>query len=139
MDVSERVNMGRIKNKDKKAGKYIVSRKKKKEEIEKDEAKKQEDRFYWAKTITGALSAFIGRYFFNLVGWNMLLYMLGFWFGFPFILTFMMGYKYDKEKWDWKMILKTGVGMFFFAFMVTGTIVHTLMVIPNYDPNLFVP
>lgn len=103
----------------------------KKKEMEDDllEIKlKKETKLYWIKAATGALSALLGRLLLGLIGWLIFFWMLFFWFGFPFIISFLiLRYPYDKEEWNWKIILKTGVGIFFFTFMVVGTLVHTIL------------
>jgi len=89
---------------------------------------KKETKLYWARAVSAALSALFGRLFFGLIGWPMFFWMLFFWFGFPFIISFLiLRYPYDKEEWNWKIILKTGIGIFFFTFMVVGTLVHTIL------------
>jgi hypothetical protein len=97
--------------------------------------KKYENQMYWIRTLSGIGSALLGRLVFQLIGWNMLFWMIGWWFGFPWITSFLiLRVKYDKKKWDWKMIMKTGIGAFFFLFMLTATIAHTLIVMN--DPTL---
>jgi len=89
---------------------------------------KKETKLYWIKAATGALSALFGRLFFGLIGWPMFLWMISFWLGFPPIVSFLiLRYPYDREEWNWKIILKTGVGIFFFTFMVVGTLIHTIL------------
>lgn len=74
----------------------------------------REERLYWIRAATGALSALVGRLIFGIYGWLLLFWMLGFWFLFPFFVSFIiLRYKYDKEEWNWKMILKPGIGIFF--------------------------
>jgi len=88
----------------------------------------RETRLYWIRAATGALSALAGRLFFGFYGWVLLIWMLGFWFLFPFFTSFViLGYKYDKENWNWKNIIKPGVGVFFFLFMIVGILVHTML------------
>lgn len=87
---------------------------------------KKETKLYWTKAITGAVSALVGRLFLGLIGWPMFIWMLSFWLGFPFIIGFLIS-PYDNEEWNWKIMLKTGVGMFFFTFMVFGTLIHTIL------------
>jgi len=120
----------RIRNKSKLAGKYIVKRKKTKVELEKDAITRQKEKFYWAKAITGAISGFLGVLWFDLVGWWMLIYMILMWVGFPWILSFgLFRFRYDKENWSWKEILKEGAGIFFLTFMLVATLVHTIKVV----------
>jgi hypothetical protein len=128
--------MGKIRNKSKDAGKYLVNRKKTKDELQKDEKTKNEDKLYWSKVITAIVAAFVGRVFLGLVGWWMLLWMVIFWFAWPFVLSFLiLRFPYEKEK-GWKervkSDLKTGVGAYFICFMLVGTICHTLMIAGNY-------
>lgn len=126
--------MGRIKNKSKNAGKYVVKRKKTQDEIEKEEEQDLTDKFYWTRALTGAAVGFLGRVVFDLVGWWMLLWMVCWWVGFPWIMSFVIfRIPYEKDQWDWKTILKTGFGLYFFAFMVVSTICHTFLVMPNYE------
>lgn len=87
---------------------------------------KKETKLYWTKAITGAVSALVGRLFLGLIGWPMFIWMLSFWLGFPFIISFLIS-PYDNEEWNWKIILKTGIGIFFFTFMVVGTLIHTIL------------
>ncbi|MGV9199263.1 MAG: hypothetical protein ACOC4M_10625, partial [Promethearchaeia archaeon] len=76
----------------------------------------------------GVVSALIGRLFIGLVGWWLLLFMVVIWFGFPFIVNFaVLGYEYDKEDWNWKNIIKPGIGIYFFLFMIVGVFIHTLL------------
>jgi hypothetical protein len=126
--------MGRIKNKNKDAGKYIVSRKKTKDEIQKDEAAESEKKFYWTRALSGVGAAIVGRVLVGLIGWDMLIWMVCWWFGFPWIMSFIIfRIPYEKKKWDWKKIMKTGVGIYFFLFMVTATICHTFMAMPIFE------
>ncbi len=105
-----------------------MSKKKAKEDELLEIRLEKETKLYWIKAITGALSALIGRLFIGLIGWPLFFWMLGFWFGFPFIISFLiLRYPYDKEEWNWKIILKTGIGIFFFTFMVLGTVIHTIL------------
>ncbi|MHA1297814.1 MAG: hypothetical protein ACTSO9_00045 [Candidatus Helarchaeota archaeon] len=129
--------MARIKNKDKYAGKYIVKRKKSIEEIEKSKEEEITAKFYWTRAIFGAVSVLLGRVVFGLVGWNLFYWLLGWLFGFPWVMSFLIfRIPYEKGKWDWKMIMKTGIGIFFFMFMVIGTLVHTFMVMSRFEPLL---
>ncbi|TFG20046.1 MAG: hypothetical protein EU530_04275 [Promethearchaeota archaeon] len=124
----------RIRNKSKLAGKYLVKRKKTKVELEKDAIVRQKELFYWAKAITGAVAGFLGVYAFELVGWWMFIYMILMWFGFPWILSFgFFRFRYDKENWSWKEILKEGAGIFFLTFMLVSTVFHTIKYFPIFD------
>jgi len=89
---------------------------------------KREAKLYWIRAATGALSAFVGRLIFGFIGWILLFWMLGFWFLFPFFTSFIiLRYKYDKEEWNWKSIIKPGLGIFFFLFMIIGVLIHTAL------------
>jgi hypothetical protein len=92
-----------------------------------------EERLYYYKMFLGFASGLVGRLI-GLYGLWLLLWLVIFWFGAPFILGLLIA-PYQKEKWDWKMFLKTAVAAFFFVFMVTTTIIHTLIVTsPGYVP-----
>jgi hypothetical protein len=94
----------------------------------------KETKLYWVRAITGALSAFVGRLVFGFFGWYLFFWMLGWWFLFPFAVSFLIfKYKYDKEEWNWKNILMPGIGIYFFLFMIVGVITHTLL---NFIPDL---
>ena len=87
----------------------------------------KETKLYWIRAITGALSALLGRLF-GFIGWPMLIWMLSFWFITPFFVSFMvLKYDYDKEEWNWKNIIKPGIGIYFLLFMIIGVITHTLL------------
>ena len=81
----------------------------------------RETKLYWIRATTGALSALIGRLIIGLVGWGLLIWMVCFWFLFPFFVSFvLLGYEYDEEDWNWKNIIKPGIGIYFFLFMIVG-------------------
>ena len=84
----------------------------------------KETKLYWIKAVTGALSVFILRLI-GFVGWLLLIWMLIFMFVFPFAVNYALGYKFDKEEWTWKNVLRPGLGVFFFLFMIVGVILHT--------------
>jgi len=87
----------------------------------------KETKLYWIRALTGALSGFIGRII-GLIGWSLFIWMLCFWFITPFFVSFViLKYEYDKEKWNWKNIIKPGIGIFFFLFMIVAIIIHTLL------------
>ena len=87
----------------------------------------KETKLYWIRAITGALSALIGRLI-GFIGWPMLIWMVSFWFLAPFFFNFVvLQYKYNKEEWNWKNIIKPGIGIFFLVFMIIGVITHTLL------------
>ena len=125
----------------KKRAKILKERRKKlpkqdKQEIVKGKTEKEqkleirlekETKLYWIRGVSGALSALVGRLFLGLLGWIMLLWMLFFWFIFPFIVNAILKYEYDKEEWTWKNVIKPGIGIFFFLFMIVGIFIHTLL------------
>jgi len=87
----------------------------------------KETKLYWVRAITGVLCGFIGVQIFELVSWPLFIWMLGFWFGFPFFVSFVIfRYKYDKEEWSWKNIIMPGIGIYFFLFMIVAIIMYTL-------------
>ncbi|MFW9936848.1 MAG: hypothetical protein ACFFD5_04320 [Candidatus Thorarchaeota archaeon] len=87
----------------------------------------KETKLYWIRAISGALSALIGILI-GLVGWILLIWMLCFWFITPFFVSFLIfRYKYNKEEWNWKNIIKPGLGIFFFLFMIVGVITFTFL------------
>ncbi|MFX1495270.1 MAG: hypothetical protein ACFFBZ_13370, partial [Promethearchaeota archaeon] len=87
----------------------------------------KETKLYWVRALSGLLSGLIGVLI-GLIGWRLLIWMICFWFITPFFFSFIVfRYKYNKEKWNWKNIIKPGVGIFFFLFMIISTITFTLM------------
>jgi len=98
----------------------------------------KETKLYWIRALTGALSAFIGRIIFGLIGWFLFLWMLVWWFLFPFAVSFLiLKYEYDKEEWNWKNIILPGIGIYFFLFMIVGVFLHTILYfIPNFSSIL---
>lgn len=121
-----------IQKKQKELGKKDILPEKKKLKSEKEEKLearlKKETRLYWMRALMGGLSALIGRLLLGLVGWFLLFWMLAFWFGFPFIASFIIfRYEYNEEEWNWKNIIKPGIGIFFFLFMIVGIIIHTTL------------
>ncbi|MFX1257437.1 MAG: hypothetical protein ACFFAN_06245 [Promethearchaeota archaeon] len=89
----------------------------------------KETKLYWIRAATGALSALIGRLFLGLVSWYLFFWMLGFWLGFPFFVSFIiLRYEYNDE-WNWKNIIKPGIGIFIFLFMIVAILIHTLLII----------
>jgi hypothetical protein len=88
-----------------------------------------EKKLYSIKLLLALGSAILGI-FVGLIGWRLLIYMVCFWFGAPLLIGYLMA-PYDtspQNQWDWKMFEKTAVGAFFFIFMVTATLLHTLLV-----------
>jgi len=98
----------------------------------------KETKLYWIRALTGALSALIGRILFGLIGWFLFLWMLVWWFLFPFAVSFLiLRYEYDKEDWNWKKIILPGIGIYFFLFMIVGVFLHTILYfIPNFSSIL---
>jgi len=110
---------------------FLVDKKKfKTEKEEKLEIRlKKETKLYWVRAITGALSAFIGVSI-GLVSWSLFIWMVAFWFGFPFFTSFaIFRFEYDEEEWNWKNIIMPGIGIFFFLFMIVAVILYTLQII----------
>jgi len=92
---------------------------------------KKETNLYWVRAIMGALCGFVGVYFFGLESWSLFIWMLAFWFGFPFFVSFVIfRYQYDEEEWSWKNIIMPGIGIYFFLFMIVAIIMHTLKIGP---------
>lgn len=107
-----------------------IESKGKKKEI--DIRLEQETKLYWSRAITGFAVGLFGRLL-GFVGWLMLIWMVIWWFLFPFFVSFVIyRFEYDEETWNWKNIIKPGIGIYFFIFMITSTIVHTLCVYLNY-------
>jgi hypothetical protein len=105
--------------------KDIDEEKKIKREI--DERIARETKIYWIRALTGALSALIGRLI-GLLGWSLLIWMVCFWMLTPFFASFIIfKYPYNKETWNWKNIIKPGLGIFFLLFMIVGIVIHTLL------------
>jgi hypothetical protein len=126
----------------KKRKKLIKLRKEKLEEVKKKEEKgkkkeidirlEKETKLYWTRAIIGFASAFIGRLM-GFVGWLLLIWMILFMLLFPFLANFIIfRFQYDKEEWDWKNILSPGLGIFFFLFMITATVLHTMLIYFGY-------
>jgi len=88
----------------------------------------KETKLYWIRAATGAISVIILRLI-GFVGWLLLIWMLVLMFVFPFAINYALGYELDKEEWTWKNILKPGLGVFFFMFMIFGVITHTSLVL----------
>ena len=90
----------------------------------------KETKLYWIRAATGVLSGLVGISI-GLTSWSLLIWMLSFWLGFPFLASFLiLRYKYDKEEWNWKNIIRPGIGIFFFLFMIIVVLIHTLRVTP---------
>jgi hypothetical protein len=106
---------------------------KKKPKTEKEEKLeirlKKETKLYWIRALTGALSALVGVSI-GLISWSLLIWMIAFWFGTPFFVSFIIfRYKFDKEEWNYKNILMPGIGIFFFLFMIVAIFVYTMQII----------
>lgn len=99
----------------------------KKHKTELDIRLEKETKLYWIRAATGTLSALIGRLI-GFIGWPMLIWMVCFWLLSPFLFSFIvLRYNYDKEEWNWKNIIKPGIGIFFLVFMIVGVMTHTLL------------
>jgi Flp pilus assembly protein TadB len=88
----------------------------------------KETKLYWIRAVTGVIGVIILRLI-GFVGWLLLIWMLVLMFLFPFAINYTLGYKLDKEEWTWKNVLKPGLGVFFFMFMIFGVIMHTSLVL----------
>jgi len=122
-----------IKERQKEYPQQDISVDKKKVKTEKEEKLEirlnKETKLYWVRAITGAISALIGISI-GLVSWSLFIWMLAFWFGFPFFVSFVIfRYDYDEEEWNWKNIIMPGIGIFFFLFMIVAVILYTLQII----------
>ncbi|MFX1376993.1 MAG: hypothetical protein ACFFA0_14400 [Promethearchaeota archaeon] len=98
----------------------------------------KETKLYWIRALTGFLSAVLGRLIFGLIGWFLFIWMLTWWFVFPFIVNnFIFKYEYEEEKWTWKNVILPGIGIFFFLFMIGGVFFHTILFfIPDFSSIL---
>ena len=98
----------------------------------------KETKLYWIRAITGFLSAIIGRLIFGLIGWFLFLWMLTWWFVFPFVVNFfVLKYEYIEDEWTWKNVILPGIGIFFFLFMIGGVFTHTILFfIPDFSSIL---
>ena len=86
----------------------------------------KETKIYWVRAGTGAATGLIGVLI-GLKGWWLLIWMMCFWFITPFFVSFFVfRYEYNKEEWNWKNIIKPGIGIFFFLFMIVSIITFTL-------------
>ncbi|TFG07949.1 MAG: hypothetical protein EU539_03665 [Promethearchaeota archaeon] len=123
-----------IKRREKQQPNQDESSEKKKFKTEKEEKLEKrlekETKMYWVRAITGALSGIIGISI-GLTSWGLFFWMLAFWFGLPFIVSFaIFRFEYDQEEWNWKNIIMPGIGIFFFLFMLFAILIYTLQVIP---------
>ncbi|MBY9005751.1 MAG: hypothetical protein KGD63_03250 [Candidatus Lokiarchaeota archaeon] len=88
----------------------------------------QQAKLYWSRAVTGVLGGITARLLLGLIGWWMFLWMIVFWFLFPFFASFFIfKFEYSKEEWNWKKIISPGLGIYFFLFMISTTITHTLL------------
>ena len=92
----------------------------------------KETKLYWIRAITAVLSGLLGRLFFGILpnysGLGLFIWMLCFWFLTPFFVSFIiLKYQYDKEEWNWKNIIKPGIGIYFLLFMIVTVVIHTFM------------
>lgn len=121
----------------KKKARYVVSGKTTKEEITQKKKLTIEQKFYWVRTGVAFLTGLLGVLLFNLKGWWMFLYLILLLLGWPFFQSFVIfRLPYKKDEWDWKKILKTGVGAHFFSFMLISTICFSLITLPEYRINV---
>ncbi len=95
----------------------------------------KETKLYWIRAITALISGLLGRLLLGIpntkmvFGFWLFIWMLCFWFITPFVVSFLvLRYEYDKEEWNWKNIIKPGIGIYFFLFMIVTIITHTFLV-----------
>ena len=144
-----KVNVKKERSKQKKLAEKKQKQLQKQADIKKDDGKQKpvresaldirlekETRLYWIKAVTGALSVLILRLI-GFVGWLLLLWMLFFMLVFPFVVNYALGYKFEKEEWTWKNVLKPGLGIFFFSFMIIGVILHTTLVLIGQATGIY--
>ena len=104
------------------------SREKKGKEKKIDIRIARETKMYWARAVTGATGGFIARGIFQLIGWWIFLWLIAFWFLFPFFVSFVIfKFEYDKEEWNWKKIITPGLSIYFFLFMLVSVFTNTLI------------
>ncbi|MHA1460714.1 MAG: hypothetical protein ACTSO8_04455 [Promethearchaeota archaeon] len=92
----------------------------------------KETKFYWIRAVTAVVSGLLGRMLFGILptysGLGLFIWMLCFWFITPFFVSFLvLKYEYDKEEWNWKNIIKPGIGIFFLLFMIVTVLTHTFL------------
>ena len=88
----------------------------------------RETKMYWIRGATGAISALILNII-GFVGWLLLIWLIILLVVAPFVINFILGYKFEKEVWTWKNVLRPGLGLCFFLFMFVSVIVHTTFVV----------
>jgi hypothetical protein len=122
--------------------KKLMKIRKEKLDVEKEEERgkkkkidirlERETKLYWARAAVGFGCGLLGRLM-GFVGWLLLIWMVLFMILFPFLANFIIfKFGYDAEEWNYKKILSPGLGIFFFLFMITTTIVHTLALYFGY-------
>jgi hypothetical protein len=92
----------------------------------------KETKLYWIRAVTAVVSGLLGRMLFGILptysGLGLFIWMLCFWFITPFFVSFLvLKYEYDKEEWNWKNIIKPGIGIFFLLFMIVTVLTHTFL------------
>lgn len=87
----------------------------------------KETKLYWVRALSGITSGLVGVLI-GLKGWWLLIWMICFWFITPFFVSFIVfRYNYNKENWNWKNIIKPGIGIFFLLFMIVSIITYTFL------------
>jgi len=105
---------------------FIYSDKKSTKKI--DIRLEKETKLYWIRAITAVLSGLLGRLLLGIYGFWLFIWMLCFWFLTPFFVSFfILKYQYDKEEWNWKNIIKPGIGIYFLLFMIVTVVTHTFL------------
>ena len=88
----------------------------------------KETKLYWIRVFTAVLSGLLGIMLFDPPGLRLFIWMLCFWFLTPFFVSFIiLKYEYDKEEWNWKNIIKPGIGIYFLLFMIVTVVTHTFL------------
>ena len=92
----------------------------------------KETKLYWIRAVTAVVSGLLGRWLFGILptysGLGVFIWMLCFWIITPFFVSFLvLRYEYDKEEWNWKNIIKPGIGIFFLLFMIVTVLTHTFL------------
>ena len=127
----------RKKRRQQKKKKYAVTEVEQKVSEVKSEEKKEKDvqmKFYWARALTGVITAILGGLAFKLIGWDMFIFMIVFLVVWPYILSFaIFRIPYVKKKWDWKKIISKGFAAHFFLFLLITTLIHTYNIRDIYN------